>query len=207
MPPGGNFCKRGKACTICAHERRHQIEIGLVHQVPHRVLAKRFGVSTDAIYRHGRRHLPPQARAAMLTALKPSEVDLEALQRSESEGILSQLVAQRARLQQHGEIAIELGDVRAAVAVEGAVTANLTLVAKLLGQLVQHHEVRSTSLLISPDYIALRSAIVRALAPYPDASRAVGRALADLETAAAKDITQNKAPLVIEHQPDDEDKS
>jgi len=155
------------------------------------------------IYRHGR---PPQARAAILTALRPSEVDLEALQRSESEGILAQLVAQRARLQQHGEIALEQGDVRAAVAVEGAITSNLTLVAKLLGQLVQHHEVRSTSILISADYIALRSAIVRALEPYPEAARAVGRALAELETAAAKDITA-KPPFVIEHKDDTDDGS
>ena len=138
-----------------------------------------------------------------MTAQKPSAVDLEALQRSESEGILSQLVAQRARLQQHAELAVELGDVRAAVAVEGAVTANLTLVAKLLGQLVQHHEVRSTSILVSPDYLAMRAVLVQALRPYPEASRAVGRALAELEAGAARDITEAKTPLALEHQPDD----
>jgi len=187
-------------CTICNHERRHLIEIGLTHRVPHRVLAKRFGVSPDAIQRHSANHLPPQTRAALLTACKPSEVDLEALQRSESEGILSSLVAQRARLQTYGEQAATDGDVRAAVQVEYAVTSNLKLVAQLLGQLVQHHEVRSTSLLISPDYLALRSAIVRALRPYPEAARAVGQALAELETAAATAITEAKVPLVIEHQ-------
>jgi hypothetical protein len=97
--------KKGRTCTICQHERRHQIEIGLVHRVPHRVLARRFGVSTDALYRHGRRHLPAQIRAAILAAQKPSEVDLEALQASESAGLLAQLV-QRARLQQQGELAL-----------------------------------------------------------------------------------------------------
>jgi L-serine deaminase len=88
--------------------------------------------------------------------------------------------------------------VRACVSVEVAITANLGLVAKLLGQLVQVHEVRKTSILISADYLALRAALVRALRPYPDAARAVGAALHELETAAAKDITEAKRPLVIE---------
>jgi hypothetical protein len=48
-------------CSICQHDRRHLIEIGLVHRVPRRVLAKRFSVSPDALWRHD---LPPQARAA-----------------------------------------------------------------------------------------------------------------------------------------------
>ena len=165
-----------------------------MHQVPRRVLAKRFGVSVAALHRHA------QARAAILAAQKPSAVDLEALQRSESEGLLAQLVTQRARLQQQGELALELGDVKAAVAVENAITGNLTLVSRLLGQLVQVHEVRKTSILISADYLALRAAIVRALRPYPEAARAVGAALHELELEAAKDITEAKRPLVIEHQ-------
>jgi hypothetical protein len=138
--------------------------------------------------------------AAILAAQKPTEVDLEALQASESEGLLSQLVVQRARLQSQSEMALELGDVRAAVAVENSIQSNLTLVAKLLGQLVQHHEVRSTSVLISADYLALRSALVKALVPYPEAARAVGAALHGLESEAAKDITA-KRPLVLEAQP------
>src|SRR3954468_11240399 len=146
---------KGKACTICAHPKRHQMEIGLTYRVSHGVLAARFDVSPDALQRHAKRHLSPQIRAAILTAQRPSAVDLEGLQASESEGLLSQLVMQRARLQGHSEMALDLGDVRAAVAVEGAITANLTLVAKLLGQLVQRHEVRRTSILISADYLQL----------------------------------------------------
>ena len=106
------MAKRGPACTICEHERRHQIEIGLVYQVPLRVLARRFGVSADALHRHKQNHLSPQVAAAILAAQKPSAIDLEALQASESEGLLAQLVAQRARLQTHSELATDLGDVR-----------------------------------------------------------------------------------------------
>lgn len=190
-----------KTCTICQHDRRHQLELGLVHHVPARVLAVRFGVSKDALHRHRRNHLTPTQAAALLAAQKPSVVDLEALQASESEGLLANLVAQRARLQGFSEMALDLGDVKAAVAVERSVTANLELVSKLLGMLVQRHEVRSTSILISPDYLALRAAIVKALQPFPEAARAVGAALHALEAKAAQDITQDAArgrPLLLE---------
>ena len=134
----------------------------------------------------------------MLTALRPSEIDLEALQRSESEGLLASLQTQRARLLLLGQMAFEAGEVHAACNVERATTANLELVSKLLGQLVTHHQVTHTSILISSDYLTLRAAIVRALRPYPEAARAVGSALAELETQAAKDITDSKRPLLLE---------
>jgi hypothetical protein len=174
-----------------------------VHRVPTRVLTKRFGVSKDALSRHRRRHLSPQQAAALLAAHKPTPVDLEKLQASESEGLLAQLIAQRARLQTYAEQALELGDPKAAVSVERGITANLELVAKLLGQLVQQHEVRSTSILVSPDYIALRHAIVKALQPFPEAARAVGAALHVLESKAATDITEASKPLLIEAKADE----
>jgi hypothetical protein len=114
---------------------------------------------------------------------------LDKLQASESEGLLHQLVHQRARLQQLVGMATDFGDVKAAVSAEGAITANLQLVSRLLGMLVSVSEHRSTSILISSDYLALRSAIIGALKPYPDAARAVGEALHRLEAEAAKDIT------------------
>jgi hypothetical protein len=187
---------RGPACSICRHPKRHQIEIGLVYHTPARVLAARFECSRNAIDRHRQRHLTPHMRAAILAAQKPSAVDLEALQRSESEGLLAQLVSQRARLQTHSELASELGDVRSAVSCERAITSNLELVAKLLGTLVQHHQVTRTSILISADYLALRQALVTALRPYPEAARAVGAALHELETSAAKQITDKSRPTI-----------
>jgi hypothetical protein len=192
---------KGSGCTICRHPRRHQIEIGLTHRVPMRALAIRFSCSPDALQRHKQNHLTPQMMAAILAAQKPSEVDLEALQRSESEGILAQLVTQRARLQQQSDLALELGDAGGAVAAERAITNNLELVAKLLGTLVTRHSVTRTSILISADYLQLRQSIVTALRPYPEAARAVGAALHGIEANAAKDITERKRPLVLEGAP------
>ncbi|GLR91325.1 hypothetical protein [Bradyrhizobium iriomotense] len=195
--------KTGPKCTVCNSKHRHQIEIGLAHGIAHNALARRFNVSADAVGRHAANHVSPAMRAAILTAQQPTTIDLEALQASEQEGLLSQLVHQRARLQQHVATAIDFGDIKAAISAEGAITANLALVGKLLGMIVQRHDVRSTSLHISADYLATRQAIVTALRPYPEAARAVAAVLYKLESDAAKDITQRagKPPLVIDAKP------
>ncbi|MCK1525616.1 hypothetical protein [Bradyrhizobium sp. 17] len=196
--------KTGPTCSICKHKSRHQIEIGLAHGIAHNALARRFNVSADAVGRHAANHVSPAMRAAILTAQKPTEIDLEALQASEQEGLLSQLVHQRARLQQHVATAIDFADIKAAIGAEGAITANLALVGKLLGMIVQRHDVRSTSLLISADYLAVRQAIVNALRPFPEAARAVGAALHRLESDAAHDITRRAgkpAPVLIDVTP------
>jgi hypothetical protein len=141
--------------------------------------------------------------AAILSAQRPSEIDLEQLQRSESENLLSNLMLQRARLEQNAHLALEMGDIARSVAAERGITANLELVAKLLGQLVSHHTVSHTSILISSDYLVLRSTLLKALQPYPEAARAVGMALHQLEAQAAEAIkaraADGKRPLMIEH--------
>jgi hypothetical protein len=167
------------------------------------VLSARFGINKYSILRHAKNHLSPTQRAALLTAQRPTAIDLDVLRASEGAGLLHQLVSQRARLQQFSELAGQLGDVRGAISAEAAVTGNLALVGKLLGQLSVTHHVRHTSILISPDYLKLRAALVQALRQYPDAAKAVAAALFALESDAAKDITDaaKPAPVMIEHVP------
>ena len=136
-----------------------------------------------------------------MAAARPSDIDLETLQRSESEGLLGSLVAQRARLQVLSEMCFEAGELHAAARTERAITGSLELTSKLLGMIIQRHDVRSTSILISADYLKLRHTIIGALKPYPEAARAVGAALATLETEAAKDISESKKPILLEASP------
>jgi hypothetical protein len=145
-------------------------------------------------------------RAAVQHALHPSAVDLDALKVSEGEGLLHSLVHQRARLAQHIELAVETGDASAAIRGESAVTANLTLVSKLLGVLVNVSEHRHQHLLTHPDYLRLREVLLHALAGFPEARIAVGRALAGIETAAAESIVAaakgraRPEPMLLEHE-------
>lgn len=141
--------------------------------------------------------------AAVQHALHPSAVDLDALKVSEGENLLHHLVHQRARLASHIELAVAIGDAGAAIRGEGAITNNLQLVSKLLGVLVNVHETRHQHILTHPDYLRLREVLLTALAPFPEARIAVGRALAGIETQAAEDITKaaGRAPITIEAKP------
>lgn len=43
-----------RKCTICVHPERYSIELALLHRVPMRVIASRFRVSEDAVWRHSK---------------------------------------------------------------------------------------------------------------------------------------------------------
>lgn len=190
------------ACQVCNSPHRHSVDVALAHGLGHDAIGKRYGLSPHSVQRHGKNHLSPQMMAAVQHALHPSAVDLDALKVSEGENLLHHLVHQRARIGQHIELAVSTGDAGAAIRGEAAITNNLQLVSKLLGALVNVHETRHQHILTHPDYLRLREVLLRALAPFPEARIAVGRALAGIETQAAEDITtKGSAPRVIEAKP------
>src|SRR3712207_7785106 len=47
-----------RRCTVCDHSERHGIDEALVTGAPYRSVAKRFGLSESAVYRHKTEHLP-----------------------------------------------------------------------------------------------------------------------------------------------------
>jgi hypothetical protein len=198
-------------CTICHNQRRHAIELALVHRTPLRVIADRYGVSKDALYRHRKLHLTAAMKAALLTASKPIDAtELARLQKSESENMLATLQAQRARLQVTSDLSVSYGNFPTQIQAERAITGNLELTSKLLGMITQHHSVEHVNLLVSPSYLELRAALVAALRRHPEAAADVARVLHQLEAKAAADITARagnfspgkncSTPLVIEHQ-------
>jgi hypothetical protein len=197
-------------CTICHHNARNAIELALVHRTPLRVIARRYGVSKDALYRHRKLHLTAAMNAALLTASKPIDAtELARLQKSESENMLATLAAQRARLQITSDLSASWGHMPTMVQAERAITSNLELTSKLLGMITQHHSVEHVNLLVSPSYLELRHALVAALRPHPAAAADVARVLHELEAKAAAAIKERAAasngkapPLVIEHQPE-----
>jgi hypothetical protein len=190
-------------CGCCRHERRDLIDLGLILGAPRSVLAARFVVSEDSLARHCANHLPAQVRAAIMTQLAPSEIDLEKLQRSESESLLASLIAQRARLATMAQAALANDLPGVAVRCEAAVLANLELVSRLLGQLVHRSEVVTKSFLVSPDYLKLRTILVDELKAYPDLGARIASRIAGLEVEAANTIAAKAqpAPTLIEVRP------
>ena len=148
-----------RRCTVCDHPERHSIDESLVGGVPYRSVAKRFGLSESAVYRHKTDHLPAHL-------LKAREVE-EAAQADD-------LLDQVRNLQRHAlailERAEKAGDLRTALAAISQARGNLELLGKLAGELDERPVV---NLNISPEWLELRAAIVGALEPHPGAHRAV----------------------------------
>jgi hypothetical protein len=59
-----------RRCTVCDHPKKHSIDEALVSGTPYRSVAKRFGLSESAVYRHKIEHLP----AHLLKAKEVEEV-------------------------------------------------------------------------------------------------------------------------------------
>jgi hypothetical protein len=175
--------------SIIHHEARAQIERDLAIGLPLRRLARKYGLSKDALHRH-RKRLPPQLRAAMLAqSLRPA-VDLEKLRTTESEGLLVNLAAQRAKLLLWQDAAASAEQYQVASAIAAQLHRNLELVGKYLGEFAAHHVTTSVSVLISPEYLELRSALLRALQPFPAARAAVVQEIHRLEAKAAQGAPQ-----------------
>jgi hypothetical protein len=192
---------RGQRCRVCHHESFAQIELALVSGIPLRVVAARYGLRKSSLYRHRLNHMSAVHRAALLVARKPSEVDLEALERDESEGLLSQIVAQRARLTTFAAECMAKGNVSGAIAAERALTEGLTLSSRLLGQLISRHEVRHAHVTLTADYLRLRTLLIEELRGHPDLAARIAARMRELEADAAQAITDRGQPVTIEHQP------
>ena len=152
-----------RRCTICNHQERHGIDEVLVTGAPYRSVAKRFGLSESAVYRHKAEHLPTHL-------LKAREVE----EAARADDLLEQV----RHLQTHAldilERAEETGDLRTTLAAISQARGNLELLGKLAGELDERPVV---NLNVSPEWLELRAVIVGTLEPHPAAHTAVLRAL------------------------------
>jgi hypothetical protein len=151
-------------------------------------LANRHQVSHDAIYRHMRNHVTPEQRQAYI-----SQDGLKRLAEQAAADGLSTLQRYQVavgQLQNQLLLATERNDARDIAALSRALFDGLRDVSKLTGEALEH--VSNISLVQnnfyqSPDYLALQSMLVEALAPFPDAMRAVLTGLEALESPPASD--------------------
>jgi hypothetical protein len=156
-----------RRCTVCDHPERHGIDETLVTGAPYRSVAKRFELSESAVYRHKTEHMP----AHLLKAREVEEV-------ARADDLLEQV----RNLQTHAldilNRAEKAGDLRTALAAISQARGNLELLGKLAGELQQEGTV---NLHLSPEYLEVRTAILVAVEPYPEAARAISRAMLGIE--------------------------
>ncbi len=115
------------------------------------------------MYRHKLEHLPVH----LLKAQDAAEV-------AQADNLLEQVKSLQARALTILDKAEASGDLRTALSAIREARGNLELLAKLLGELQQEGTV---NVLVAPEWVSLRTVVVEALAPYPQAKTAVLEAL------------------------------
>src|SRR5829696_6885412 len=148
-----------RRCTVCDHPESHSIDQALVTGAPYRSVAKRFGLSESAVYRHKTEHLP----ARLLKAKKVEEL-------AQADDLLEQVRHLQARALDILDFAEKAGDLRTALAAISQARGNLELLGKLVGELDERPVV---NLNVSAEWLELRAVIVGALEPHAEAHRAV----------------------------------
>ncbi|HEY1387189.1 MAG TPA: hypothetical protein VGF38_01495 [Ktedonobacterales bacterium] len=152
-----------RTCTVCSHSQRAQIDAALVSGTPYRDIAGRFQVSKTAVERH-REHIP--------VAISKSQ---EAREEAQALDVVKQLqaingatlaVLKEARASGNPDLALRAID---------RIQRQIELQAKLLGDLDDRPQV---NILLVPEWLAVRTAILAALLPYPEARQAVVSAVA-----------------------------
>jgi len=156
-----------RKCSICEHEKVEEINRLLLAGVPLRDLAGRYSVSKTALHRHKESHLPAELTKAR-----------EAQDVTKADSLLDQVIELRnkalsilAKAERAGELRTALQGVREA---KGC----LELLARLQGEL---QERTTVNVLVNPQWITLRTVILKALDGYPEARQAVARALREVE--------------------------
>jgi len=151
-----------RTCTICTHEQRPEIDAALLNETPLRNMAQRYGTSATALHRH-RHHLPKQ----LVKAQEQEDVSkaIDVVKQLKAINAATLAILKEARADKNGELALKAVD---------RIQRQLELQAKLLGELQQEGTVNVT---VSPEWLTLRAVLIQTLQPYPDAARAVSRAL------------------------------
>jgi hypothetical protein len=163
-----------------------------------RALARKFGSNLHVYFRHSHRHMSVLMKAQLAAKAHEageSELDLERFRIEESNGLLQRIAWARAKAYQLFDTAERVEDVRAGVIALNAIHANLSLTAKVLGEIGAHSVRITQNLVISKDYLALRGQLLNTLRQFPEARAAVLATLRDAETAPIEiKAAQNGSP-------------
>lgn len=152
-----------RVCSACIHPDRAEIDAALVERsASYRTIADRFGLSETSLKRH-KAHLP----AHLSTAHEAEAV-------ASADDLLRQLRALQRKALDLLEKAEREGDLRTALSGVREARACLELLLEISGELDRRSVV---NIAISPQWIELRTVIVAALVPFPEARLAVADAI------------------------------
>ena len=156
-----------RVCTICTHPERETINQALVANMPLRTIADRYGLSHQALMRHKTEHLPvalAKAQEAKETAIADDLLGQVKALRNKAISILSKAEA--------------AGDLKTALLGIREARSCIELLAEMEGEISRNPQI---NILVAPEWLAVRTVLLRALQPYPEARTAVAAALTGVE--------------------------
>lgn len=159
-----------KLCPVCVHEKRQEIEKALLGNAMLPELAQRFSLAKWSLYHHKHRHIPK----ALLKAQAAREI-------AKADTLLDQVKQLQAKALELLAKAEAAGNLRAAIQGIREARGCLELLAKLEGELPQDGTV---SIILSPGWVTLRTVILQALEPYPEARLQLSQALSEVDHAS-----------------------
>jgi len=152
-----------QTCSVCKHAERAAIDAALVGGESLRNIAEQYSVSTTALHRHKTDHIPANMAQAK-----------EAASLAHADSLLDQVKALQVSTLALMTKAEGAGDLRTAVSAIREAARLIELTARLTNELPSQPII---NILLTDDWLKLRSAILAAIDPYPDAFEAVTRAI------------------------------
>src|SRR5882762_2631073 len=160
-----------RICSVCAHEMRDEIDNAIASgKESLRGIARQYSLSPDAMERHAAEHIRESIKQSQIAAKEARGLNVV-----RQLGVVNNValtILQEARASKDQEIALKAID---------RVMKQLEFQAKLLGDI----DKPQVNIIISPEWLSIRSLIVQVLAPYPDARLAVAMALSQMEASRA----------------------
>jgi len=156
-----------RTCTVCSHPNRADIEDAIViHSQSKRRIAAQHGVTEQALRRHLREHLP-----ALLALARDAE------RAARADTLLDRIEALQSRTEEALAKAESSDNLFATFRGISEMRRNLELIGEVTKEL---NRTPSLNLHLNAEWIELRSVIIGALDPHPDARDAVVRAIASV---------------------------
>ncbi len=189
----GGATKRNKterrlgSCAICRHPDRLRVELLRLSGLSLDLVAARFKVKRDAVYRHMVNHVTEADRAQLIADLPMKELARQAAE--EGVSLLDYLKVIREVLMRQLLLAADSGDRSGTATLSGRAIECLRELGKVTGEissLTSLTQVNNTAVLVnSPVFAELQTMLIERLASYPEALKAVVEGLHELEHRSA----------------------
>jgi hypothetical protein len=195
---------RSTTCTVCRHPDRVRIEANRLVGVMLKDLAREFGLSIPAIWRHMREHVSAEAKAEILADVPLREI----AERAAKEGmsLLDYYGIVRGTVFKQLIAAGSINDRPAVATLAGRAVDVLESIGKLTGELRQlapQSVTNNTAIFVnSPVFVQLEEMLVKRLAPHPAALKDVLEGLNELAGSAPEGVAMplRGPPAAIEHE-------